>query len=57
MTLPILQTDNLAHIYPDVSQELCNKHAKQLSSLKTLFGEIYDGIVLVIQTCNPKVSW
>jgi len=48
MTLPILQTDNLAHIYPDVSQELCNKHAKQLSSLKTLFGEIYDGIVLVI---------
>lgn len=48
MTLPLLQTNNLGQVYPDVSSELCNKHVKQLSKLKSLFGEIYDGINLFI---------
>ena len=43
MTTPILTTSNLGDIYPEVSEELCNKHVKQLSKLKTLFGDIYDG--------------
>jgi spore coat protein CotF len=39
----IMMTPNLSEIYPDVGEELCNKHSKQLSKLKSLFGDIYDG--------------
>ena len=42
MKAPILTTSNLGDIYPEVSAELCNKHVKQLSKLKTLYADVYD---------------
>jgi hypothetical protein len=56
MTLPVLHTHDLGLVYPDVSEELCNKHAKHLSKLKSLFGDIYDCTVPLMQKCNLKVS-
>lgn len=43
MNCCISETSNLSDIYPDISEELCNKHAKLLSELKNRFTELYDG--------------
>ena len=49
MASPVLETNLLGDIYPDVSGELCNKHSKHLSKLKTIFGDIYDGTDMFMQ--------
>lgn len=56
MASPVTSTDNLAHVYPNVGAELCNRHVKQLSKLKCLFADIYDGTSNLTKKCNRKHS-